>query len=182
MHPNAANVLLLRRVPAAPRWHLKVSACGWLADLHGNTGNPNAAPGPTTSATLPPPWGPIRHVTHPHRSSLVKITSPVVFVLYSLPPSKVDRSSHWSEKVRSHPDVWWIGLLFQQLDWEDCGPWLTVHVGERVLANWMNELICYGNEVKADRRPSGQEVPHGADGKRAWKPFKCALRAFLVPS
>lgn len=46
----------------------------------------------------------------------------------------------------------------------------------------MNELICYGNEVKADRRPSGQEVPHGGDGKRAWKPFKCALRAFLFPS
>lgn len=119
VHPNAANVLRLRRVPAAPRWHLKVSACGWLADLHGNTSNPNAAPGPTTSAALPPPWGPIRHVPHPHphRSSLVKITGPVVFVLNSLPPSNVDRSLHWSEKVRSHPDVWesvyffsnWIG-------------------------------------------------------------------------
>lgn len=55
VHLHAANVLLLRRMPVAIRWHLKVSTCGWLADLHGNTGSPDAAPGPTASAALPLP-------------------------------------------------------------------------------------------------------------------------------
>lgn len=36
-----------------------------------------------------------------------------------------------------------------------------------LFANWMNELICYRNEVKADRRPSGRPNPAAAAGQEA---------------
>lgn len=49
---HAANVLLLMPVPAAPHWHLKVSACGWLTDLCCNTGSTDTTPGPAASASL----------------------------------------------------------------------------------------------------------------------------------
>lgn len=116
VHPYAAKVLLLRRVPAAPRWHLKVSACGWLADLHGNTGSPDAASGPTASAAL------LRQRPHPLRHS----SSPTVSgedhqsgCICSIFPPCVRRGSIVVsiQKGRSRADVWesvyffnnWIG-------------------------------------------------------------------------
>lgn len=156
VHLHAANVLLLRRMPVAIRWHLKVSTCGWLADLHGNTGSPDAAPGPTASAALPLP-------AVPSATSLILTdhllwrSSIRLYLFYglSLRPMPIDCCIDSKRPIARR--CLGIGLLFQQLDWEGCGLWLSVHVGDRVFANWMNELICYGNEVKADRRPSGQQ-------------------------
>lgn len=150
MHPRAANVLLLRRVPAAPRWHLKGSVYGWLADLHGNTGSPEATPGPAVSASAAATA--LLLTDHPLWRSSIRLN---LFYFLSLRPPWIDGCIDPKRPIA--PRCLGFGLLFQQLDWDGCGLWLSVHVGERVCANWMNELICYGNDVKADRRPSGQQ-------------------------
>lgn len=152
VHLHVANVLLLRQMPVAIRWHLKVSPCGWLADLHGNTGSPDAAPGPTASAALPLPATSLILTDHLLWRSSIRL---YLFYGLSLRPMPIDCCIDSKRPIARR--CLGIGLLFQQLDWEGCGLWLSVHVGDRVFANWMNELICYGNEVKADRRPSGQQ-------------------------
>lgn len=129
-------MLLLMRVSVAPRWHLKVWACGWLADLHGN--RPDTAPGPTASAALLPPAVPsatsLILADHLLWRSSIRL---YLFHISSLRPSQIDRCIDPKRPTRA--DVWesvyffsnWIGKA------ADFG-WVCTWESVCLLIEWMS--------------------------------------------
>lgn len=144
-------------VPAAPHWHLKVSACGWLTDLRCNTGSTDTTPGPTASASLL-----CSHRRHQSSSPIIWFKNHqfghIFFLVFFSSQDRGNHSVDWSLYWSERPIAQTFGNLFtfSAIGLGRLQIRLSVHVGERAFVNWMNELICYGNEVKADRRPSGQ--------------------------
>lgn len=166
-------------MPAVQLWHLNLSVCGWLTDSLTSTAThterlqlhvsclifPSAPIIFSPSFLQPGPLTPI--IT-------LKIIDRTVSPLCTFFLQDRRESFNWSKGFHrsESPIAWTFGESVY---------FLTIGLGGHgflmagracasararvcMFANWMNELICYRNEVKADRRPSGR--PNRQDRKQ----------------
>lgn len=142
-HLVATAGLTLCWVPAALCWHLNLSVCSWLTDLHCNVNSTDAAPNAIASGLFL------------HLCFVVTLLPAATLMIIDVSISLLCMCPHRTSLREK--DFWeWVYFSITGLGGHWFGSMCMCKCGECVSTNWMNEMICYRNEVKADRRPSGQ--------------------------